>query len=209
MYLLRLMCDPCRGASPYLFRIMHGEQWRAVMYVGYGSCSCCPRQLVPHTPVGAHNVTMTCEHLWQHRVGTLYYIRVCITSAWLHARVARLLTLDEQCKRLEYFRTGTQETDIIKLISCYSDNLSYWILDHAVPTVLQLHHCKREKFIWISTFLVELLTKRNVDLYLIFSHTIFIFDTIGGVWIFPKFYFFWFLFYLNSFVRILIRKNKN
>ena len=54
---------------------MHGgEQWRAVMYVGYGSSSCCSRQLVPHTPVGAHNVTMTCEHLWQHRVGTTYYI---------------------------------------------------------------------------------------------------------------------------------------
>ena len=72
---------------------MHGgELWRAVMYVGYGSSSCCSRQLVPHTPVGAHNVTMTCEHLWQHRVGTTYYIGVCITSAWLHARVARLLT---------------------------------------------------------------------------------------------------------------------
>lgn len=71
----------------------HGEQWRVVMYVGYGSSSCCSQQLVPHTPVGAHNVTMTCEHLWQHRVGTTYYIGVCITSAWLHARVARLLTL--------------------------------------------------------------------------------------------------------------------
>lgn len=66
------------------------------MYVGYGSSSCCSRQLVPHTPVGAHNVTMMCEHLWQHRVGTTYYIGVCITSAWLHARVVRLLTLTVQ-----------------------------------------------------------------------------------------------------------------
>lgn len=69
----------------YLYRIIHGQQWRVVMYVGYWSSSCFPRQLVPHTPVGAHNVTMACEHLWQLHVGTSCNIG---TSTWLHARVA-------------------------------------------------------------------------------------------------------------------------